>query len=117
MPEEIIRSVMMNLDYEAIYEFLEKYRKKRPEWDDYRSKIPEPLLEKWGLVLKACRENGFIYPITRDGKILFSQIQTHDRINVDNCTLCTNSIIAGTCKGRIKYIEGKKTFVFCWVAR
>jgi len=114
MPEVVLRSVMMNLDYEAMYDFLEKYQKKRPEWDDYRSKIPEPLLEKWGRVLKECRESGFISPRAHDGKIIFAQIQTHNRKNVDNCTLCTNSLIAGNCKGRLRPNAGKKTFVQCW---
>jgi len=104
----------MSIDYETMYDFLEKYQIKRPDWEDFRVKIPQSLLDKWQIVLTACRENGFINPVARNGKIVFSQILTHNREAVDGCTVCNNSIINGTCRGRLRYIDNKKTFFFCW---
>jgi len=112
MPDDVLRAEMMQMDIETIIDFLDKYQKKRPEWDDFRGKIPESLLQKWGRVLKICRENGFINPVAKNGKIIFSQILSHkrNRKNSDKCTLCTNNFIDYTCKGKIK----NRNFVPCW---
>lgn len=115
-PDDIIRSVFSVLELETFTDYLEKYLKKRPEWDEYRSKIPEELLLKWARVLKACKSNGFLFRDIREDKMRWWQIRTDARTvkSVDKCTLCSNDFISGTCKGLLKLINSQRTFISCW---
>ena len=58
-PDDIIRSIFTVLEFETLIDYLEKYQKKRPEWDEYRAKIPEEILNKWCKVLKSCKTEVF----------------------------------------------------------
>lgn len=112
--ETLIRVYFANPDdYADMVKHLETFQKTRAEWDHYRQKIPSVLLQKWGELLNACRESGYIAPSAKGGKIVFRQIISSNG-NADQCTLCNNNIIAGTCKGKLRFMNGKKTFVFCW---
>jgi hypothetical protein len=112
VPENILRSVFTNPDdYNDMAKHLSAYRKSNAEWDKYREKIPNDLLRKWGMVLTACHENGFVDPAVDDRQIVFRQIISRNR-NSDQCTLCKNSVISGSCKGRV-VLNGTKKFVHC----
>lgn len=111
-----MRGIFMVSDYEAMYDFLEKYQKTRPEWDVFRGKIPEVLLNKWGRVVKECRQNGFISPTARDKKIIFHQVKSHVRNNQNNdkCTICLKRFIDYECDGKTTLYHGQYQHVKCW---
>lgn len=115
-PDDIIRSIFSVLEFETLVDLLEKYQKKRPEWDEYRAKIPEEILQKWALVLKTCKQNGFLYSDVHEKKIRWYQIKTSARTrkNNDKCAVCGNDFIYGSCKGRVKVINGQKHFLKCF---
>jgi len=115
-PDDVLRSELMQIDYETMARYLDEFQRKRPEWDVFRAKIPEALLEKWGRVIRICRENGFIAPMAIDGKIVFQQVKSHvrNRKNSDRCTMCQRNIKDGTCRGKLTNIYGRREFVVCW---
>ena len=88
-PSQIIDERLDFYEKENIIEHLEKYKTSSGEWDAYRKKIPSPLLEKFALVLRECRENGFIAPRVKNGEIKWQQVMGAKRSfqNADKCSL------------------------------
>jgi len=77
-----------NADYKLLVTLLETYYRHGPlkNWDDYRTKIPTPLLEVWGKILIECRRNGFLLLTVENGTLVFGQITSNK--TQDLCILC-----------------------------
>ena len=114
MPPDIVKTIFTPEEYDSITEFLEIYGKKKPEWDQFRAKIPEILLHKFRQWLSKCRENGFIGPYVENGEIHWHQIVSFNRKYADRCTLCHRMIIDHTCHGRMIEKNGQRNFMVCW---
>ena len=113
MPLALAKTIFQPDEYDSITEFLEIYGKKRPEWDQFRAKIPEILLHKFRQWLSKCRENGFIGPYVENGEIHWHQIVSFNRKYADRCTLCHRMIIDHTCHGRMIEKNGQRNFMVC----
>lgn len=115
-PDEIIDKYFSSTEKKTFTEFLSIYQKTRPDWDAYRNKIPDGMLDKWVKILKDCRVNGFIRPQVTNGELCWSQIQGFKRNyqNADKCTLCPSSDKSGDCRGTTKYKDGQRMFRPCW---
>jgi hypothetical protein len=86
-----VNELSTSLDYETIVTHLTQYQKQgeNRRWEEYRVKIPPPVLKIWGEILTDCRRNGFINPHVWDGKIMWNQIiATGPAETTDLCTLC-----------------------------
>lgn len=97
MPETTMRRIFQaenlntSADYQSIVGFLATYQRQgdNRRWDDFRAKIPEPILKLWGDCLIECRRNGFVNPRVENGQIVWSQVLGDDRErNGDLCTMC-----------------------------
>lgn len=78
-------------DLKNIIGYLTTYQRQgdNRRWDEFRNKIPPPLLKLWGDLLNECRRNGFIAPRAEDGKIVWRQVTSNDtQNNGDLCTMC-----------------------------
>ena len=116
MPENIIRSIFSNPDdYDDMVRHLSTWQKNQSDWNQYRQKIPDELLQKWSQVMKEFRLNGYLSPRVENGKIVPRQILTHERTRscTDQCTLCPNTIIGGMCKGQFTIRNNQKFFIPC----
>lgn len=115
-PETIMFSILGS-DEQEMTNFLSAYQKNQPEWDVFRKKIPQELLNKFKRVMNECHSEGYVNPKVQDGNITWRQILTRVRSkdNADQCTLCPNSLAAGTCKGRMRHTN-QRLFVPCWGA-
>jgi hypothetical protein len=97
--------------------FIQAKQKTHAEWDEIAKKIPAELRDKIALVLKECRQNGFINPHISNGKLVWSQILGHERNRKYNCQcdLCDNDTTSGTCRGRfVNNNQGHRDFKPCW---
>jgi len=114
----IVISLMDATERELMVKYLTQYKKTGSDWDTFKNKIPEKLLEKWKFVLDACRENGFIAPKVYNEKIIWSQILGFKRNykNADKCTLCSCNHKDGNCKGKLIYKNQQRMFQQCWSA-
>ena len=114
-PETIMFSILGS-DEQDMTGYLSAYQKNSAEWDVFRKKIPQELLNKFKRVLDECKLEGFINPHVREGKIVWNQILTRERCKnaTDKCTLCSKSFIAGDCLGKLRIINNQKRFIFCW---
>jgi len=70
-PNEIMNKHMDLNDISAMTKYLIDYQRSHADWQEYRNKIPNVLLEKWLLVVTECAEKGFINPHVRREKIIF----------------------------------------------
>lgn len=69
MPETIIAQVLRcevkeiyeDADYQAYIRHVLSCRKTQANWDEYRNRIDQPLLEKWGKILERLRKQGFLF--------------------------------------------------------
>lgn len=115
-PDDIMGEIMDFSDRESIIKFLSTYQKTRPDWDNFRNKIPDRLLDKWAKVLKNCRKFGFIRPKVENEKITWHQVLGFKRNhqNTDQCTLCSRSQRAGDCRGGIVIKNNQRMFKQCW---
>ena len=79
-----------NPDYNLLVSLLMTYQRAGDikRWDDYRGKIPGPLLELFGDILVECRRNGFVNPKSDGIRIAFQQVISTTEITGDLCTLC-----------------------------
>ena len=113
-PETIMFSILGS-DEQEMTNFLSAYQKNQPEWDVFRKKIPQELLNKFKKVMEECHAEGYVNPKVQDGNIIWRQILTRVRNKdyADQCTLCPNSLAAGTCKGRMRHTN-QRLFVPCW---
>jgi hypothetical protein len=106
------------VEREAYAKFLGDFRKNRPDWNLFRTKIPETLLVKIKKVLHECKAIGYISPVVINNEIVFRQVmgQKRNYQNADQCTLCSNSFIDGSCMGKshVKKADGHRYFVPCW---
>lgn len=58
-------------------------------WEDFRNKIPPPLLKLWGDLLIECRRNGFVGPRVDGETLAWRQVTSNDgQRNGDLCTMC-----------------------------
>ena len=85
MPETIIAQVLRvplkeiyeDADYQAFVRHILSVRKMCANWDEYRNKIDQALLEKWGEILKRLRRQGFIFgyvkPVDGLARIIWAQ--------------------------------------------
>jgi hypothetical protein len=115
-PREIAEKYLDSEDIAAMTKYISDYQRTEPEWKLYRKKIPGELLEKWGKVFTECREEGFCNPHVFKNKIIWNRMMEFDRNknNIDKCTLCLNTIQAGTCKGSFKFKKNGNRFTPCW---
>jgi hypothetical protein len=114
-PDEIISDILSYEDREMFIKSVITKQKTGAEWDNIRAKLPEPFLDKLKKVLKECWENGFCQPRVREGELIWSQIKGNVFKFPEQCDLCRNSFIAGTCKGKIHYnFKGQRNFKKCW---
>jgi len=119
-PDDIIFGYFDNADLEAMTKFLSDRQKSEAEWETFRRKIPDDLLSKWRQILNECWRNGFCGPSVRNNQIVWKQIKAlPDKSDaIDECSLCTNTFKAGTCRGRGKLKmqsgEFKNFFKPCW---
>ena len=104
VPQEFPREIMARIfkvplsdlenhpDYDDMLQYLVGYAKmgEYRRWDEFRSKISPPLLERWNDVLVECRRNGFINPRGINGKIVWSQVcsSDHSPPTEDMCVMC-----------------------------
>jgi hypothetical protein len=114
IPEDILNENTNFIDREAIVKFLSDYQKSRPDWEIFRRKIPEGLLLKWEIVLRECRKIGYVAPKIKNGELVFKQILTRTPKNIDDCSLCSKSITAGTCLSRGIIKKQQLMFKPCW---
>jgi hypothetical protein len=114
MPIALAKTIFQPDEYDSITEFLEIYVKKRPDWDQFRAKVPEILLHKFRQWLSGCRKNGFIAPYVEGGEIHWHQIVSNNRKYVDKCTLCNRPVLYHTCNGRMIEKNGQRNFRVCW---
>lgn len=115
-PAEIVADYFDYSDLEAMVKFLSDRQKFDAEWDVFRKKIPDTLLEKWQKIMAECRANGFMRPRVRNSEIIWDQV-TATRENyqkADKCTLCDKTYKAGVCKGKLKMKHNGIMFVPCW---
>ncbi len=81
----------INADYMSIVGYLTTYQRQgeNRRWEDFRNKIPPPLLKLWGDILIDCRRNGFISPMVEQERIIWRQVTSNDdHKNGDLCTMC-----------------------------
>ncbi len=115
IPEEMPATTMRRIfresnlstspDYNTIITLLTTYQRQgdNRRWDDFRHKIPDPLLKLWGDLLIECRRNDFVAPKAENGNIAWRQLySTNDIKNGDLCTLCDRE-----CKRREKIDSGE----------
>jgi hypothetical protein len=115
-PAQIIDEIFSYDEKKSMIKYLITHQKTQTDWNVFRQKIPDELLEKWANIMRECRENGFVNPIVRHEKIQWSQIVGFERNykNYDECSLCSRSFVGGDCNGEITYKFGKKDFKPCW---
>jgi hypothetical protein len=90
-------------------------QKTHADWDVYKIKIAEDLLNKWAKIMLKCRENGFMAPQVWNNEIHWRVAMTQDRSNCDQCTMCPAGIDGGDCKGVMKYKRnGERNWTPCW---
>ena len=111
LPETTMRRIFregnldLSADYQSIIGYLTTYRRQgeHRRWDEFRNKIPPPLLKLWGDLLIECRRNGFVGPRVENGKIVWRQtVSTSDIQNGDLCTMCERE-----CRRREKIDSGE----------
>lgn len=92
MPDEIMTAYFdEENDYEAMVIHLQAYAKSGSGWEEYRKKITSKLLDKWGKVLRECRQNGFVGPYVEAGEIRFRQLvdaRKNPPVRYDRCSFC-----------------------------
>lgn len=115
-PDEIVDEYFTYDDKQAFIKYLIGYQKTQIDWETYRKKIPDALLDKFTKILAACREYGFVRPRVRDEVLVWDRILGFKRnhANADQCTLCSKSQLSGNCRGRGKYKIGQLMFKTCW---
>jgi hypothetical protein len=117
-PDLYVNGILSPADKEAMVKHLITRQKTKAEWDVYRKKIADELLEKWERVLNICREQGFINPHIINEKIIWNRVlsQKRSQKSNDKCTLCDKTYTSGECEGQMIYNskEKRETFVPCW---
>lgn len=116
-PQDILNENMNFVEREAFAKYLGEFRKNKPDWNLFRTKIPESLLEKIKNVMHECKKIGYISPVVINGEVVFRQVlgQKRNYKNTDKCTLCSSSFIDGTCMGKSKYNkQNQRVFAPCW---
>jgi hypothetical protein len=117
-PDEITDEHFTFHEKEAMIKYLIGYQKTQADWDDYRKKIPDELLQKWARILLEARENGFFNPRVINGQyIIWKQIVGFKRNykSSDECTLCPKTFVSGECQGKMKHDQhGHRVFRPCW---
>ena len=119
-PTQIVDEFMDWNDKDQMIKHLITYQKSGDDrnWDNYRNRIPDELLEKWGNVILQCRMNGYLSPRAYDNKIVWKTMTTYHPEMCDQCSACPNVFISGECKGQIRPklegVEWKRNFVPCW---
>jgi hypothetical protein len=117
-PEQIVDEYLDGSDKYTIIKYLSEFQKTQGEWDSFRKKIPDELLNKWAKVMKECRANGFISPKIENNNIHWKVVMTLHPETCDKCTLCPSTYIAGDCKGKLKMKREdgimKRNWTPCW---
>lgn len=116
VPDDIVGEIMNFADKEVLIKLLGNYQKSKPDWDNYRHKLPEVLLGKFTKVLQECRRFGFIAPKVQGEELVWKRILGFKRNqeNADQCSMCHRSQRAGDCKGRAVNKSGQMMFKPCW---
>lgn len=120
-PNQIIDEFMDWSDKDLMIKHLISYQKLGDDrnWDNYRKKIPDELLQKWANIIFKCRMSGFIAPRAYDNKIVWKTMITYHPEMCDQCSVCPKTFISGECQGKLKpKMEGGhwvRNFVPCWV--
>ena len=115
-PGQIIDFILLNSEKESMIKFLIGYHKIQTDWDVYRKKIPDELLVKWAVVMKECRENGFMAPKIQGNVIVWKKVFGFKRNqnNADKCTLCSKAYVSGECEGKLRLRNMHRVFIPCW---
>lgn len=115
MPETTMRRIFQesrlddSADYQSIIGYLTTYQRQgdNRRWDEFRNKIPPPLLKLWGALLIECRRNGFVGPRVENERIVWRQvIGTSNIHNGDLCTMCERE-----CMRREKIDSGEWKYI------
>ena len=97
MPETTMRRIFkefdlsLSADLQSIIGYLTSYQRtgENRRWEDFRNKIPPPILKLWGDLLIECRRNGFVAPRVENETIVWRQVTSNDaQRNGDLCTMC-----------------------------
>jgi hypothetical protein len=114
-PNQIVEGIFTAGEKDLMIKLLIAFQKIQTDWDAYRKKIPDNLLEKWADIMLKCRENGFVAPRVYDNQIHWKQIMgLHTELS-DECTMCPSTFVSGECKGRLKLnAKNERVFVPCW---
>lgn len=115
-PDDIVNDFMNFTDKEAIIKFLSQYQKTRPDWESFRHKIPDALLDKFAKVLRECRKNGYMRPKVENEQLVWLRVMGFKRNykNADECSLCDRSQVAGNCRGKVVFKNHHRMFQPCW---
>jgi hypothetical protein len=115
-PDDIVGEFINFSEKETLVKFLSAYQKTKPDWDTYRHKIPDTLLDKFLKALQECRKHGFIAPKVVGGELFWKRIMGFPRNykNSDQCSMCSKSQRAGDCRGRAIYKNQQRMFKPCW---
>jgi len=130
-PTETMRRIFQigNLDESEDYKLIKNHlylvgrQGNHGRWDEYRTKIPQELLDTWVRVMTECRRNGFINPHVEHGVIVFDQVLASGMDNADLCTLCDRYCIrremvdTGELKRRKTMNKDYQELEMCWVQR
>ena len=115
-PQQIMDDVFAYGDKDVMVKLLIGFQKLFPiGWDEYRKKIPDDILEKWGTIMSKCHENGFVSPRVYGNKIHWKQVMGMHTDLSDECTMCRNTFVSGECKGQLKINnKNERVFIPCW---
>lgn len=114
-PYQIVDEFFDAADKKNMISHLIQRQKTHADWDVYKIKIAEDLLNKWAKIMLKCRENGFMAPQVWNNEIHWRVAMTQDRSNCDQCTMCPAGIDGGDCKGVMKYKRnGERNWTPCW---
>ena len=112
MPWGIVHEFLDYNEIKFVLKALRIHASGDTEWEKAAAGLGE-IREKWGTVVKLCRENGFILPeATPDGKIIWHQILSHNgkMVDGDPCIMCPGK----QCKAA-PVIQGKEIRAkLCW---
>lgn len=102
-----------NGNYRTMRDFLLSYQRSGggKRWDEFRNKIPAPLLAAWGNICIECGRNGFMAPVATADRILWHQVTAaHGESSDDLCLLCERPCNRRAImeSGRIKEISHAK---------
>ncbi len=114
-PWDIMNNYMTKHDIASFTAFMSVYERNKHGWDTYRKEIPPELLEKIEHVMQECRKEGYLGPVVIGSRLCWWQIMGRpNTISADECTTCPNSVINGSCNGKLYLYNEQMLFRPCW---